>query len=351
MKRRAFASSGASIAAALALAAAATAVQAQTLEQSQAALKRRDYAAAIAALEPLAQVGDIQAKGRLADLLLNAPAPHKDFSRGCTLAREGGEAGDALAQAAVAQCLVATGDPRALPKAREIARMSMAQGEAAGAYMLYVAFIVDPANSYVRDGKADMAAYEALAARPLEARTEQSEAFDALAFAATRGHTTAAVSLATYLYETVAPRNVLRLREVIGALLKSGEKSAPLLEFQQRAGQVVTAGNTHASVRAFVDAYRVALAWAQAIDATATKSKPCGEIRLLELVPHDLVDPVFLPQKNADMQQTYLVNGTWDETWKFGGCGRESRVQVHFTADGWGGARFEVRALAAQPAH
>jgi hypothetical protein len=223
----------------------------------------------------------------------------------------------------------------------------MQQGNAAGAYMLYVAFVMDPANAYMRDGKPDMAAYKALAARPLSARADQIEAFDALGFAASHGHPNAALSLATYFYETVAPNNVLRLRNVIGALLgNSNDPSPALKEFQQRAGQIVAAGNTKASVRAFADAYRVALPVVQAADA-AKAGGACKEIRVATIDSGDVSGAEYLPLTSPQMDHTYLVRGQWEEVWTFAGCERSTRVLMKFSADGWGGANFDARVLTA----
>ncbi|HEY8048477.1 MAG TPA: hypothetical protein VIE63_04835, partial [Ramlibacter sp.] len=260
------------------------------VQQARDAIKRQDPAAAVKLLEAAAGQGDMQAQAMLADVLLNAPPPVKDPQRACRVAQPVSEAGDSLAEAIAAQCLLMriTPDPKPIEHAREFARASMQQGDPSGAYMVYVAFILDPANSYIHDGKPDMAAYEALAARPLSARAGQVEAFDALGLAAARGHPDAALSLATYFYETVAPNNVLRLRNVIGALLKNGPASPVLTQFQQRAGQIVAAGNTKASVRAFTDAYRQALMLVQAADKAKVGGEACGQLRLATIDSGDV---------------------------------------------------------------
>src|SRR4051812_14368220 len=65
------------------------------------------------------------------------------------------------------QCLLLGAVPSAnrYAEARELARESMALGDAAGGFMLYVVFSSDPENSYIRNGKVDMEAYRRLAAR------------------------------------------------------------------------------------------------------------------------------------------------------------------------------------------
>jgi TPR repeat protein len=316
-------------------------------QQAREALQRQDIPGAIKLLEQAAGKGDIRARAMLADVLLNGRPPQKDPKRACDLVQPVAEAGDSLAEAVAAQCLLMriTPDAKPIEHARQFARASMQQGEPAGAYMVYAAFIMDPANSYIKDGKVDMAAYEALAARPLSARADQVEAFDALGFAAAHGHSNAALSLATYFYETVAPNNVLRLRNVIGAMLKNGEAPPALVQFQQRAGQIVAAGNTKASVRAFADAYQLALPLVEGADKARAGGQACREIRVASIDSGDVQAPEYLPLTSPEMDHTYLVRGHWDEVWKFTGCERSTRVLLRFAADGWGGANITTRVL------
>ena len=317
------------------------------LKQAHEALQKQDVPAAIRILQDAAGKGDTRAQGMLSDVLLNAAPPDQDAPRACKLAQVVSEVGDSMGEAVHAQCLLlgVIKDPQALVHARELARASMQLGDPAGAYMVYVAFILDPANTYIRDGKTDMAAYEALASRPLSARADQVEAFDALGFAALRGNPKAALSLATYLFETVAPGNVARLRDVIGALRKDGNTSPALLQFQQRAGQIVAAGNTKASVKAFADAYRTTLFLVQNTDAVTSGGKRCEEIRVAAIDSGDVQDAEFLPLTSGALKDSYLVRGSWDEVWQFSGCERITRAKIHFTADGWGGARFRSEIL------
>lgn len=307
------------------------------------ALARKDFASALSTLDGQARSGDARAKGQLSYLLLNLPAPYRDPPRGCAAAKEASAAGDAAGEGTLAQCILfgVLGDPQPLRHGRDLARAAMKHGDPNGAFMVYAAFAMDPANSYLRDGKPDAGAYEALAARPLAARAGQSEALDALAYAATHGHPVAGVTLATYFYETVAPANVVRLKNLLEGLAQSGERSPQMDELRQRASQIAATGDTKTSVRAFMDSYAPALTAAKAADAKAN-AKACDELRLASIRSGELRDPVFLPQERAEMQETYLVRGTWDEAWTFQGCGREAVVRVSFAADGWGGARFQA---------
>jgi hypothetical protein len=265
----------------------------------------------------------------------------------CEQAREGARAtDDAVLQATYANCLImgALRERDALPHARELARAATKQGSAMGAFALYAAFGADPAYSYMKGGKPDMARYTALGALPLESRKLQVEAIEALGFAASKAYPRAMPALAAYYYETVAPDNVKRLREFTGALAPHDRVMAQL---HKQAEQVAALGRTKTSVRAFADAQRTATIVAQALHAKSGGA--CDALKLVAVESGDISDPVFLPLAAPELRESYLVKGTWDETWRFAGCKREARVTLHFVADGWGGATFEAKALPAKP--
>lgn len=265
----------------------------------------------------------------------------------CEQAREAARAtDDPILQATYANCLImgTLRERDALPHARELARASMKQGSAIGAFALYAAFSADPAYSYMKGGKPDMAKYAALGGLPMESRKLQVEAIEALGFAASKGYPRALPALAAYYYETVAPGNVKRLHDFTGAAAKGDRVMAQL---HKQAGQVAALGKTHASVRAFADAQRTAALVAQAVYAKGGGA--CDAIKLASVESGEIADPVFLPLDAPELRESYLLKGAWDETWRFTGCSREARVGVHFAADGWGGATFEAKALPAKP--
>ncbi|HUR87559.1 MAG TPA: hypothetical protein VMZ74_00595 [Ramlibacter sp.] len=261
----------------------------------------------------------------------------------CEDAREASRSGDAVLQATYANCLVmgALKEPDALAHARELGRASMKQGNPIGAYAIYAAFAADPAFSFMVSGKPDISKYSSLGALPLESRTEQVEALEALGFAVAKGYPKAMLSLAAYYYETVAPNNVIRVRNIAALMQKSGLKAPYIEQFHKQGAHVASLGETKASIRAFFDAQNVAMFTARA--AMKKDSAPCEQLKLLHVDSGSLADAVFLPLKAASLRDTYLVKGSWDETWRFQGCGREASVIVHFWADGWGGAHFTTR--------
>lgn len=313
---------------------AALAAQAQTAPPAPAA-----SAAAPAASRPVAQGPDL--RKACTDL---APSARDPKSLGLR-----------------AQCVLTGLHPstRRFGQARELAREAMKLGDAHGALVLYLAFSTDPENTYVRDGKADLARYRQLGARTLEQRRDQVEALDALGYAAGTGHAQAMSLLASYHYDTAAPTSIARVRETTGLLMRSGLRT----ELNDRMLKEATAINdvapqTKASVRSFLDAYRLASAVALRTAAqvaapgvsapVATASAPgstaakCEKPGLRNVSAGDLKDPQFLPLQNSLVANTFLLRGSWTEYWTFDACGLEVPVKVDFNADGWGGTTFNA---------
>lgn len=242
-----------------------------------------------------------------------------------------------------AQCILAGVIPSPSPytQARELARESLRQGDPAGGFMLYVAYVTDPASSYVRDGKVDDQAYRRLAAQPVDQRQGQAEAIEGLAFAASKGHVNAGLAMTSYFYETVAPRNVSRARAMAQLLAQSGERSAGLDKQLREAGTVEkSAPATKASVRSFLDAYRIATAQALVGHRAQKPGQECRQVRLKSVSSGEIENAEYLPLRPAMVANSYLVRGQWAEFWTFDACGEEVPVKVAFQADGWGGSTF-----------
>src|SRR5690606_7214433 len=97
------------------------------------------------------------------------------------------------------------------------------------------AFLQDPKNQALRDGKVDPAAYERLAARSLKERTEQVEAIEGLGFAAGRNNPAAGMLLANYFHDTAAPGNLVRLAAIAAMLKRNGHQNAVIERFAREA--------------------------------------------------------------------------------------------------------------------
>jgi len=225
-------------------------------------------------------------------------------------------------------------------EARESARKSIARGSASGGMTLFNAFQLDPRFSYTgADGRVDARKYDALAATPIDARTEQAAAWSGLSLALERHDALGALLAGAALVDTSAPGNQERL-------LAIAERSPAVA--RQFAAQVGIArlfkkfGGTHASVKAAVDAHRGAMAAAM-LGSEMLGTEKCIKLELARTEPGSApAEAQYLPVASGPLVNAYLIRGQWQEAWTYHGCGREYAVQVSFTADGWGGVRFQT---------
>jgi len=252
---------------------------------------------------------------------------------------------EALEMARRAECVLSgvlpSGDR--LGEARGLARAALAKGEPAGGLMLFMVYQADPANRYLRDGKVDPEAYRRVAARSLSERKDQIEAIEGLGFAAGRNHIPAAVMLAGYFHETVAPRNVSRVGALSALLQRMGQKSPAMERFAQEADAIAKAGQTHASVHGFFDTYQRAQVFARAAYETQSGGKQCDKPVLKTVSAGDIRDAEYLPLQGTMVKDSFLVKGQWTEYWTFDACGTDLPLKVGFVADGAGGAAADVR--------
>jgi hypothetical protein len=250
---------------------------------------------------------------------------------------------DAREAARRAECVLAgvLPSPNRFDEARTLARWALSKGEPAGGLMLYLVFQNDPANQAVREGRVDPQAYRKLAARSVAQRGEQVEAIEGLGFAVGQGHPAAGALLAAYFHDTLAPRNVARLGALSGLLLRGGERSDVIERFAREADTIArSAPGTKASVRAFVGAWRDAIAAARQGYGELTGGRSCEQekVQLQSVSAGDIEGAEFLPLTGKLVADSYLVRGRWTEAWTFQACEQKVPVRVTFEADGWGGA-------------
>jgi hypothetical protein len=254
---------------------------------------------------------------------------------------------DAKELARRAECVLAgmLPSPNRYAEASALGKAALGRGEASGGLMMYLAFLANPANQYLRDGKVDAEAYRRLAARGVDQRKDQVEAIEALGVAAGRGHAAAAVALAGYFHDTLAPRNVARLGAITGLLQRGGSHNPLVERFAREADAVARqAGSTKASVRAFLETYGPAVAAARSGYQARNGGQVCEQPPQLEFVSSgDIADAQYLPLTGNLVEGSYLVKGSWAETWNFRACGKDVPVEVSFAADGWGGAISSVQ--------
>lgn len=266
------------------------------------------------------------------------PDPGEELRRLCATVSM--HPADAREMARRAECVLAGVLPSRdrIDESRMLARAAMKAGEPTGGLMLYLVYLQDPAWNPIRDGKLDAQTYQRLAARNGFERQEQIEAIEGLGLAAGKNNVAAGMLLANYFHDTVAPRNISRMGALAGLLMRNGEKNAIVDRFAREADVIARTGPTKASARAFLEAYRNAATTATAAYAARKGGQACASVELKSLSSGDIEGPAYLPLKGTLVADSYLVKGTWSESWNFQGCGEDLPVKVTFQADGWGGA-------------
>ncbi|MBV8635322.1 MAG: hypothetical protein JO002_12585 [Burkholderiaceae bacterium] len=324
----------------------ACAAYASVPADAEALVKKGDNAAAIALLEPAAAKGDNSAKATLALYLFGLPAPFTNVQRACKLAQESSDAGEALGMIVRADCLMSGNEQAAHPfdEARKLARKAQAAGLPGGGFELYKIFMADPQYRIISEGKPDQVKYRQLAELPIARRGEQIEALNGLAFAAVRGNTAAMMPMLGYLIETTAPKNAGRATYLADLMQKNGMAiPAPFTFVVQKAQWLTQLGDSNVSVKIFDQAYdKIAQSVAEQFSAGKAGSCNAKDVKLTAMAAEPITDAQYLPLTEF-LTSSYLVHGSWNETWTFTGCGKTLSVKAAFKADGWGNAAFEFK--------
>jgi hypothetical protein len=118
---------------------------------------------------------------------------------------------------------------------------------------------------------------------------------------------------------------------------------APFAFVVQKAQWMTQAGNSNVSVKIFDQAYdKIAQILADQFSAGKPGSCSAKDVKLTAIAAEPIADAQYLPL-TAYLTETYLVHGSWNETWTFAGCGKTQAVTAAFKADGWGNAAFEFK--------
>jgi hypothetical protein len=233
--------------------------------------------------------------------------------------------------------------PNRVGEARGLARAALAKGAPAGASILYLAFLADPANQAMHDGKVDPQAYQRLASRTVQERKDQIEAIEALGTAAGHNNIAAGVLLAGYFHDTVAPMNVARTGAMAALLIRIGEHGPVVERFAREADAIAKdARATKTSPRTFMETYPQAVAAARAGYQAQSGGKTCDKPQLKSVSAGEIQGAEYLPLQGLLVKDTYLMKGQWTEYWTFAACGAEVPLKLAFAADGWGGATSTV---------
>lgn len=268
------------------------------------------------------------------------PGHNLDTARRCA------HAGDANCMIQVADLLMSpSGTPANLQEVREWARKALAKGDQRAGFYLAKAYLADPSNRFMVDGKADHARYAALSQRTVAQRADQIEALEALASSALGGFVPAKLLLVNVLYEQSGGMPGERLMQ----LFKGLDAMPPVYQaIKKNTEQVSALGPTHASPKLVNDALTTALIGAMGQTQRSSRDMAgCNDFRLLQISQvSPLQDVEWLPLKHPLLANSYPLRGQWTENWTVNLCNASYTVLMQFQADGHGGAYHTIRVQA-----
>jgi hypothetical protein len=257
-------------------------------------------------------------------------------------ARKCAEGGDVNCMIQAAELLLYSNQtPANLKEVREWARKALSKGDQRSGFYLAKAYLADPNNRFIVDGKADRAKYEALAKRTVMQRTEHIEALEALAGSAQTGFVPAKLLLATLLYEQSGGAPAERVAQ----LLKDVNDLPPIYQtIKKNTDAVLGLGQSHASPKLVADAMMTAFMGAagQAQRQDIGACKDVKPVKISHVTP--LLDVDWLPLKHPLIAYSYPLKGHWTEDWTVMLCGTPYAVHMQFQADGLGGAYHTTQA-------
>lgn len=315
------------------------AAQASPATQEAKALARTDKAAALRTLQRADKLHDREASGLLVEWLYTWPAPWGQRDKACELAARGPAWGDATSRAVRTLCRLSTGplNEEQAEQARGELRAAHASGSMFAAATLWWLFQNDPQwRDRNARGDVDPKRRARLAATPLTQRQPQIEALEALGESVAAGNPSGIGMAATLLATTSAPGNNERLVKLAAdhaALVPARVK--PWIGAAQR---LQALGPTRVSPQAAMEVGQQTRRAASAVMAGA-----CRDLHLSRIeAGGEARDEVYLPVQGV-FDDTYLVQGNWDETWVYEGCDKAVAVSLSLKADGWGGVDSEVQ--------
>lgn len=318
---------------------------ADPLKDAEDALKKKDISGAVRILEQATSAGNIAAKGMLSSYLRTLPVPHRNTERACVLAREASDAGDPMGSITRAECLITGAEKTEQPilLARNLARKALKAGNPSAGFILYIIYTADPKYNYSDGGSANLTKYNALASMSISERADQIEAFDGLTLAIRAGHVNAMKVTLAYLLESAAPENISRAIGLANLLQKTGEQIPqnllPLLRIAQDSRHL---GKTHNSALSLTNAQKTASIAAELQMLIAKNECSSKELKLIKVEAEPIANAEYLPITQLPLANTYLVRGSWNESWTFAGCNQTTIVRMDFSADGWSGVKFQA---------
>ena len=300
-------------------------------------LNARDFDSAVPKLRALVDRGDPRAMTALAEMMLNGVGVPKDPDAGFALVTRAAEGGDLLGMADLAGCFInAVGTSRDLEQGRQWARRAAAAGVDLGQVLIDVAYLLDPANAFIRTASRTRPATMRLAG----ARSTSARIRSRLSRCWARGRPgkrTGAVPAAQSLH-----RQRRQFGSCVGGCREAASNHAQLRQERYRGAGAAAGNRCNHDDTPTVCGHAPACVPNRAI-------RPCGICTTAKIVGVAVLAPVrnaaYLPASVPAVHNLVLLSGEWDEQWIFDVCGSTMDAVVWSTADGMGGAYVKARLL------
>lgn len=315
-------------------------------DEAVIAYQRKDYPAALILARQAVENGDARGNLILGVLYQFGLGVTANPSGAIILYERAADAGLVEAGTRLAFMYVTgTGAPRNPEMALKYARKTAATGDAEGMYLVALSIDKGLLSANDGEGKTDQIKYNNLASRSIHDRALDIEARDSLYRSADSGYLPAISLLAQTLAATVGDGNLKRMIELASRVPANYNKV--LANYVKVAQRMISLGQTYTSPQMFIDAQSAATAVAMAHGCKGKNFTPEAAMSTTELnaisVIVPVIDPTFLPSAVVGYERSYLVRGKWVEKWHYQTCGTTTAVVIEFSADGFGGATFQLQ--------
>lgn len=314
-------------------------------DEALKAYQAKDFPLALSEARKAADAGEPRGSMILGVMYQNGQGVATDHAQAVKHFEKAAQGGVVNASARLAQAHArGQGVAKDRDKALALARRAAQQGDAEGAFLVSVILTGEFLGYLDANGKPDRQRYMKLAGRPLSERAMDTEARDALYWAADKAFPPAMMTLALSFGGSVGDGNRQRMQALMAKL--PNVTYPALLNYQKIASYMDTLGQSNASPQAFVDAQPPQMLAAAMQACNLRDGKEAAKLpppRLVSIkVSKPLSEAVYLPSKIAGYERAYLVSGQWEEAWTYTACDKPAQVTVRFTADGLGGTQFST---------
>ncbi len=326
----------------------ATGMASADYNDAMRAVSKKDYAKALPLMKEAADQNNPDALYGMGVLYAQGLGVDKNPAEALKWFDKAAEAGNEKAYVIAANGYLTAEKPDYV-RAQKWAEKSAAKGDVDGQFMVFYAYINNPANRYYDDnGKIDTARLEQLKKRSIEERSGDSKAFTMLSLAAEKGDANALQAALTVLLNSSAPGNNARILALMDKIGKLNERQQGYKTTLQESAKFGTSEVGPLSWKG-VSATALDTAAARARADGMLKKGSCEAPRDVKLtstaVSSPLAGAVYLPVNATLLKDFSLIKGNWQETWTYSVCGKPVPVTLMFEADGVGGNSYRTQSL------